>query len=100
MLLAGMLIAYVSVLILARIFEAHLILFPDYEGRLTGDWHPKGLPIEDAWLTSPGEIKLHAWWIPNPRAEFTFIAFHGNAGNIKERMCIGSSRSFRSTFSR
>jgi fermentation-respiration switch protein FrsA (DUF1100 family) len=84
-LLAGILIAYVLVLILARIFETHLIFFPDYEGRLTGDWHPKGLPIEDAWLTSPGEIKLHAWWIPSPRAEFTFIAFHGNAGNISQR---------------
>jgi uncharacterized protein len=84
-LLAGILIAYVSVLFLARIFETHLIFFPDYEGRLTGNWHPKGLPIEDVWLNSPGEIKLHAWWIPNPRAELTFIAFHGNAGNISQR---------------
>jgi fermentation-respiration switch protein FrsA (DUF1100 family) len=84
-LLVGVLIAYVSVLFLARIFETHLIFFPDYEGRLTGNWHPKGLPVEDVWLNSPGEIKLHAWWIPNPRAGLTFIAFHGNAGNISQR---------------
>ena len=84
-LLVGIAIAYALILLLARVFETRLIFFPDIDGRLTGDWHPRSLPIEDAWLTSPGEIKLHAWWIPNPRAEFTFIAFHGNAGNISQR---------------
>jgi hypothetical protein len=28
---------------------------------------------------------LHAWWIPNEKAHFTFLAFHGNAGNIALR---------------
>jgi fermentation-respiration switch protein FrsA (DUF1100 family) len=84
-LLIGLLIAYVLLLLLARIFERRLIFFPDYEGRLAGDWHPKGLPIEDVWFRSPDGMKLHAWWIRNPRADFTFIAFHGNAGNITNR---------------
>jgi fermentation-respiration switch protein FrsA (DUF1100 family) len=87
-LLAGILIAYVLMLLLARIFEGRLIFFPDYGGRLTGDWHPKGLPIEDVWVTTQDGMKLHAWWIPNPRADFTFIAFHGNAGNITNRADI------------
>jgi fermentation-respiration switch protein FrsA (DUF1100 family) len=84
-LLVGILIAYVMVLALARIFETRLIFFPDFEGRLTGDWRPRGLPIEETWLGSSDGIKLHAWWIPNPSAEYTFIAFHGNAGNISQR---------------
>jgi uncharacterized protein len=84
-LLVGILIAYALVLLLARVFETHFIFFPDLGGRLAGDWHPKDLPIEDAWFRSADENKLHAWWIPNSRAEFTFIAFHGNAGNISQR---------------
>jgi uncharacterized protein len=84
-LLVGILIAYVLILLLARVFETRLIFFPDYDGRLTGDWHPKGLPIEEAWFRSPDGVNLYAWWIPNPRAEFTLIAFHGNAGNISHR---------------
>jgi fermentation-respiration switch protein FrsA (DUF1100 family) len=87
-LLTGLLIAYVVVLILARIFENRLIFFPDYEGRLTGDWHPKSLPIEDVWVRTQDRMKLHAWWIPSPRADFTFMAFHGNAGNITNRADI------------
>jgi fermentation-respiration switch protein FrsA (DUF1100 family) len=84
-LLVGLAIAYALILLFARIFETRLIFFPDFEGRLTGDWRPKGLIIEEVWLKSPDETNLHAWWIPNPRAAFTFVAFHGNAGNISQR---------------
>jgi pimeloyl-ACP methyl ester carboxylesterase len=31
---------------------------------------------------------LHAWWIPNEKAQFTFLAFHGNAGNIAGRAYV------------
>ena len=78
-------IAYVSVLLLLRIFESNLVFFPDLPGRLEGDWHPAGLPIQDVWITGYDGTKLHAWWIPNEKAQFTFIAFHGNAGNIASR---------------
>ncbi len=77
--------AYVLVLCLIRFFEAHLIFFPDYAGRLSGDWHPRGLPVEDASIVSSDGVKLHAWWIPNDGAKYTFLAFHGNAGSIADR---------------
>jgi len=78
-------IAYLAVLVLARLFESRLIFFPNIPGRLEGDWHPENLPIEDVWLHTSDGVKLHAWWIPAENAEFTFLAFHGNAGNIANR---------------
>jgi fermentation-respiration switch protein FrsA (DUF1100 family) len=77
--------AYLAVLALARIFESHLIFFPNEPNRLDGDWHPQGLPIEDVWLRTSDDVTLHAWWIPAENAKFTFLAFHGNAGNIANR---------------
>jgi uncharacterized protein len=80
-----LLIGYFIALIVVRLFESHLIFFPDYPGRLEGDWHPRNLPVEDVWLKAADGTKLHAWWIPNKDAKFTFLAFHGNASNIANR---------------
>jgi hypothetical protein len=85
MFLLYILIAYALLLALVRIFESRLIFFPDYPGRLEGDWHPRVLPVQDVWLTASDGTKLHAWWIPNDNAKFTFLAFHGNAANIANR---------------
>ena len=81
-------VAYLIVLALVRMFEPRLIFFPNYPGRLDGDWHPRSLPVEDVWLTASDGTKLHAWWIPDKDAKFTFLAFHGNASNIVNRSPI------------
>lgn len=81
-------IAYLVILVLARVFESHLIFFPNEPGRLDGDWHPENLPTEDVWLQTSDGTKLHSWWIPAEGAKFTFLAFHGNAGNIANRADI------------
>jgi fermentation-respiration switch protein FrsA (DUF1100 family) len=87
-LLVSVLVGYVLVLVLCRIFEARLIFFPNYRDRLGGDWNPRGLGVQDVWLTANDSTKLHAWWIPNDAAKFTFLAFHGNAGNVADRASI------------
>jgi fermentation-respiration switch protein FrsA (DUF1100 family) len=46
------------------------------------------LPVQDVWLSAPDGTKLHAWWIPGKNAEFTFLAFHGNASNMANRADI------------
>lgn len=79
---------YLSILLLLRIFESHLIFFPDFPSRLAGDWHPSGLPVEDVWVSANDGTKLHAWWIPADGAKFTFLAFYGNAGNISDRVYV------------
>jgi len=86
--LVTILIGYVLVLAILRIFESRLIFFPDYPSRLAGDRHPRGLRVEDVWLTSSDSVKLHGWWIPNANAKFTFLAFHGNAGNVADRASV------------
>jgi uncharacterized protein len=78
-------VTYLVILLFLRIFEHHLIFFPDYPGRLSGDWQPQGLPVEDVWLQTVDRLRLHAWWIPNVGAQFTMVAFHGNAANIASR---------------
>ena len=83
--LAALVIAYGLILVSARLFENRLIFFPNYPDRLDGDWQPKGLPIREVWLQTRDGVKLHAWWIASPAAQFTFLAFHGNAGNMADR---------------
>lgn len=84
-LLAMLAVAYVAVMLLLWLFEKNFIFFPQYPGRLSGDWEPAGLPVEQVWLRASDGVKLHAWWIAAPGAEVTFVAFHGNAGNITHR---------------
>jgi fermentation-respiration switch protein FrsA (DUF1100 family) len=84
-LLVSILVGYLLVLAFIRIFESHLIFFPNYPSRTGGDWNPHGLAAQDVWLTSEDGTRLHAWWIPDESAEVTFVAFHGNAGNVADR---------------
>ena len=79
------LVAYLLVLLLVRMFESRLIFFPNYPDRLEGDWHPRDLNIEDVWLTTSDGVRLHAWWLHDEKSRFTFLAFHGNASNIANR---------------
>lgn len=85
MFLLYILVAYALLLALVRIFEHRMVFFPDYPGRLEGDWHPHPLAPEDVWLTASDGTRLHSWWIRNANAKFTFLAFHGNASNIANR---------------
>ncbi len=87
-LLITAIVAYGLALLLIRVCESHLVFFPNVPDRLAGDWNPQGLSVEDVWLNSADGVKLHAWWIPSERAKFTFLAFHGNAGNIANRADI------------
>jgi len=87
-LLLTILVAYVVALCIIRMFESRFIFFPNDPGRLEGDWNPSGLPVENVWLKTADGVKLHAWWIGADGAAFTFLAFHGNAGNIADRADI------------
>lgn len=87
-LLLTILVGYAIALCVIRIFESRFIFFPNDPGRLEGDWNPRDLPLENVWLKTSDGIKLHAWWIAADGAAFTFLAFHGNAGNIADRADI------------
>ena len=87
--LAGVYLVMIGLLLF---FERGFIFFPQFPGRLTGDWQPPGLPVEDVWLTTEDGVKIHAWWIAAPPdagpARVTILAFHGNAANLPNRADI------------
>jgi hypothetical protein len=43
------LVAYLVVLLLVRMFESRLIFFPNYPDRLEGDWHPRAFDECVGW---------------------------------------------------
>lgn len=88
--LISLLVIYLALVAILLFFERSFIFFPQIPGRLTGDWQPEGLPVENVSLTAEDGVKLHAWWIPTPGAEFTLLAFHGNAANLPNRTDIFS----------
>lgn len=81
-------ISYVALLLILRVRESDLVFFPNVPDRLGGNWHPAGLLVQNVWISGYDGTKLHAWWIRHERAQFTFLAFHGNAGNIAGRSYV------------
>ena len=55
-----------------------------------GIWQPAayGLPAEDVFFDNADGLKLHAWWVPRPKARGTVLYCHGNNGNITTRIGV------------
>jgi fermentation-respiration switch protein FrsA (DUF1100 family) len=66
------------------LFETRFIYFPSRAHEVT----PKelGLAFEDLTLTTEDGVRLHAWFLPVPKARWTVLVSHGNAGNICHRL--------------
>lgn len=45
-----------------------------------------GLEFEDIFFTARDGERLNGWFIPHPEARSTLVWFHGNAGNISDRV--------------
>ena len=45
-----------------------------------------GLAYQDLYFTTADNVRLNGWFIPHPQANATMIWFHGNAGNIGDRV--------------
>lgn len=77
-------LVYLGLCLLVSCRQASFIYYPT--SRL--QWTPQdvGLPYEDVILSSEGGVTIHAWFVPLPDAEYTVLFFHGNAGNIGDRV--------------
>jgi fermentation-respiration switch protein FrsA (DUF1100 family) len=64
--------------------EKFALFFP--ERSLAATPRAEGLAYEDAWFPASDGVKLHGWLVPAPGARVTLIWFHGNAGNISDRV--------------
>lgn len=45
-----------------------------------------GLEFEDLYFTAPDGVRLNGWFIPFPASTATLVWFHGNAGNMGDRL--------------
>jgi fermentation-respiration switch protein FrsA (DUF1100 family) len=45
-----------------------------------------GLSYQDVYLVTDDHVRLHGWFIPCADADNTLLIFHGNAGNIGDRL--------------
>lgn len=61
-----------------------MIFFPTRE--LSADPRSYGLEYEDLEITTADDLRLHGWWIPHERPRGVLLFFHGNAGNISDRL--------------
>ncbi|MCI0371457.1 MAG: alpha/beta hydrolase [candidate division NC10 bacterium] len=64
--------------------ERGTVFFP--ERAFIGTPADAGLAYEDVFFRTTDGVRLHAWWVPHPRAIATWLWFHGNAGNISHRL--------------
>ena len=71
-------------LIYVRYLENKSVFYPERSVRST----PKdlGLAFEDVFIRTDDRVRINGWLIKNPSAESTVLFFHGNAGNIGDRL--------------
>ncbi len=81
---AGMvLLGFLPVVVLMMIFEESLVFFPAKYPE--GDWHPRGLAVEDARFAAADGTQLHGWYLPHSSPKAVILWAHGNAGNLTHR---------------
>ncbi len=61
-----------------------MIFFPERPITLTPA--DIGLPFEDIYFTAADGVTLNGWWVPADGASTTLLWFHGNAGNLSDRV--------------
>ncbi len=66
------------------IYQDKLIYIPSSE--LTTDPSSIGLEFTQHWITTSDGERLHSWYIPANKARYTLLFFHGNTGNVSNRM--------------
>jgi len=45
-----------------------------------------GMSFKDIYITAEDNVRINGWFISNPKAKYTLLFFHGNAGNIGDRI--------------
>ncbi|MGH2699492.1 MAG: alpha/beta hydrolase [Actinomycetota bacterium] len=66
------------------ILEDRFIYFP--AGEITATPADAGLEFEDVTFDTEDGLSLHGWWVPGGERSATLLWFHGNAGNLSDRV--------------
>lgn len=85
-LMVGIAALYAALLALMFVFQTRLVYFP-LQGPYGVTPQAYGLAYQRVNLATQDREQLAAWWIPVARqARGTVLLFHGNAGNIAQRI--------------
>ena len=78
------LVLVLAFFIVAKYIEARAVFFPDTTVRST----PAVLQLKyrDVFIKQDRSTTICGWYIPCPGAKYTVLMFHGNAGNLGDRI--------------
>ena len=82
--LAGFVIFAVGFAMAPHALERLFVYYPSRQ--LSADPGSVGLGFQDIAVVAEDNVKLHGWFVPTEGANRTMIIFHGNGGNIGDRM--------------
>lgn len=77
-------VAYAGLCLFLFLFQSNLVYFP--AKALYTNPERAGLKFEDVWLTADDGIRIHGWFVPHGDPRGTLLFFHGNAGNMADRI--------------
>jgi hypothetical protein len=80
------LVAVVAVSGVMALNESSFIYFPSPDAIATPA--QAGVAYDDRWLVTEDGVRIHAWHLPNPGAPRTVLDFHGNGGNLSDRVTL------------
>lgn len=88
-LIGGLGAAYIGIMLFMYLFQHHLVFHPSKN--LHMDPGDLGIAYEEVAIVTKDSVTLHGWFIPAEDRERVIILFHGNAGNIADRVFFVSS---------
>jgi fermentation-respiration switch protein FrsA (DUF1100 family) len=79
--------AYFALVLYLYLGQARRVYLPGWPSReLTASPRDIGLDYETLWLRTADGVHLHGWLVPAAHARGALLYFHGNAGNISQRL--------------
>jgi uncharacterized protein len=82
--LAGFVIFAVGFVMTPHALERLFVYYPSRQ--LSADPGNVGLNFQDIVVVAEDNVKLHGWFVPSEGANRTMMIFHGNGGNIGDRV--------------
>jgi uncharacterized protein len=82
--LAGFVIVAVGFVMTPHALERLFVYYPSRQ--LSADPGNVGLNFQDIAVVAEDNVKLHGWFVPSEGAKRTIMIFHGNGGNIGDRV--------------
>lgn len=82
--LIGIGVFYGILLLVLFVFQKQFVFHPESELHLTPSY--AGMEFESVTFETIDEEDIHGWFIPHEHARATLLYFHGNAGNMSDRV--------------